>query len=97
LRHRETLGGERLWRSAHVAREGDVENLSYAVHRFGGLDILINNVGMNLLTASVTDTELAVWNKTEETHRPFPQEGGTIAGKSGEDREHLLWPGRRPR
>lgn len=61
-------GGERLLAvPAHVAREGDVENLfDTTVRRFGGLDILVNNVGMNLLTASVTDTDLAVWNKIIE-------------------------------
>src|SRR5512133_3432925 len=50
----ETLGSpERLLAvPAHIAREQDVENLfEAAVRRFGGLDILINNVGMNLLTA----------------------------------------------
>ncbi len=52
---------------AHIAREQDVENLfGAAVDRFGGLDVLINNVGMNLLTTSVTDTDLAVWNKIIE-------------------------------
>ena len=61
-------GGERLLAMpAHVAREGDVETLfNEAVERFGGLDILINNVGMNLLTASVVDADLAVWNKIIE-------------------------------
>ena len=61
-------GGERLYAlPAHVAREGDVERLfDAAVSRFGGLDILVNNVGMNLLTASVVDADLAVWNKIIE-------------------------------
>ena len=61
-------GGERLLAiPTHIAREGDVENLfDTAVRRFGGLDVLINNVGMNLLTASVVDTDLAVWNKILE-------------------------------
>jgi len=61
-------GGERLFAvPAHVAREGDVDALfDAAVGRFGGLDILINNVGMNLLTASVVDAELAQWNKIIE-------------------------------
>jgi 2-deoxy-D-gluconate 3-dehydrogenase len=65
----ETLGGgERLAAlPAHVAREGDVEALfETVVDRFGGLDVLINNVGMNLLTTSVADTDLAVWNKIIE-------------------------------
>lgn len=61
-------GGERLLAvAAHVAKEDDVENFfETAVRQFGGLDILINNVGMNLLTASVTDTDLPVWNKIIE-------------------------------
>jgi NAD(P)-dependent dehydrogenase (short-subunit alcohol dehydrogenase family) len=61
-------GGERLLAlPAHVAREGDVETLfDTAVDRFGGLDVLVNNVGMNLLTTSVADTDLAVWNKIIE-------------------------------
>ena len=61
-------GGERLLTvAAHVAREGDVENLfDTAVRQFGGVDVLVNNVGMNLLTASVTDTDLPVWNKIIE-------------------------------
>ncbi|MDA8125088.1 MAG: SDR family oxidoreductase [Deltaproteobacteria bacterium] len=61
-------GGERLLAvTAHVARETDVEALFAAVvQRFGGLDVLINNVGMNLPTVSVADTDLAVWNKIIE-------------------------------
>ena len=61
-------GGERLLAvPAHVAREGDVENLfETAVRHFGGLDVLINNVGMNLLAASVVDADLPVWNKIIE-------------------------------
>jgi NAD(P)-dependent dehydrogenase (short-subunit alcohol dehydrogenase family) len=61
-------GGERLLAvPAHVAREADVEALfAAAVRRFGGLDVLINNVGMNLPTASVADADLAVWNKIIE-------------------------------
>lgn len=61
-------GGERLLTmAAHVAKEADVENLfDTAVRQFGGIDILVNNVGMNLLTASVIDTELPAWNKIIE-------------------------------
>jgi len=61
-------GGERLLAmAAHVAKEGDVENLfDMTVRQFGGVDVLVNNVGMNLLTASVTDTDLPVWNKIIE-------------------------------
>jgi len=61
-------GGDRLFAlPAHVAREADVETLfDRAVGHFGGLDVLINNVGMNLMTASVADADLAVWNKIIE-------------------------------
>ncbi len=60
-------GGRLLALPAHIAREADVETLfDTAVNRFGGLDVLINNVGMNLLTTSVADTDLAVWNKIIE-------------------------------
>lgn len=49
---------------AHIAKEEDVEKLfSEAVERFGVIDILINNVGMNLLTGSIVDTETNTWNK----------------------------------
>ena len=64
-----TLGGGEglLALPAHVAREADVETLfETALGRFGGLDILVNNVGMNLMTASVADADLAVWNKIIE-------------------------------
>jgi NAD(P)-dependent dehydrogenase (short-subunit alcohol dehydrogenase family) len=49
---------------AHVAKEEDVQNLfDTTVNHFGQLDVLINNVGMNLLTGAFIDTELAVWQK----------------------------------
>jgi len=61
-------GGERLLAvPAHVGREAEVENLfDSAVRQFGGLDVLVNNVGMNLLTSSVVDSDLAVWSKIIE-------------------------------
>lgn len=65
----ETLGGgERLLAlPAHIAREAEVANLfQRAVGHFGRLDVLINNVGMNLPTASVAETEPAAWNKIIE-------------------------------
>lgn len=49
---------------AHVAQEEDVRNLfDTTVSHFGKLDVLVNNVGMNLLTGAFIDTELAVWEK----------------------------------
>ncbi|HQI80374.1 MAG TPA: SDR family oxidoreductase [Deltaproteobacteria bacterium] len=55
--------------SAHIAKEADVEQLFAAVTaRFGTVDALINNVGMNLLTASVADTDTAMWQKIMDTN-----------------------------
>lgn len=49
---------------AHVAREEEVQHLFDATAgHFGRLDVLVNNVGMNLLTGAFIDTELAVWQK----------------------------------
>lgn len=63
-------GGERLLAvPAHVAREEDVARLFQTViGQWGRLDILVNNVGMNLFTSSVVETELATWNKIIETN-----------------------------
>jgi NAD(P)-dependent dehydrogenase (short-subunit alcohol dehydrogenase family) len=55
--------------SAHIAKEDDVEKMFNTVlTKFSRIDALINNVGMNLLTPSVTDTELATWQKIMDTN-----------------------------
>ena len=55
--------------SAHIAKEEDVEKMFNTVlTKFSRIDALINNVGMNLLTASVADTELATWQKIMDTN-----------------------------
>jgi len=62
-------GGELIAIAAHIAREEDVNALFDKIReRFGTVDILINNVGMNLLTSSTVDTEPAVWQKIIETN-----------------------------
>lgn len=63
-------GGERaIAVSAHIAREEDVGRLFDEVMKtFGRVDALINNVGMNLLTSSVTDTEPGLWQKIMDTN-----------------------------
>jgi 2-deoxy-D-gluconate 3-dehydrogenase len=63
-------GGDRLIAvTAHIAREADVENLfDQGAKAFGRIDILINNVGMNLLTASIADTDPSLWNKILESN-----------------------------
>ncbi len=63
-------GGERLFAvPAHIAREEDVNRLFEQVARhFGGLDVLINNVGMNLMTPFVSETEYSLWQKIIDTN-----------------------------
>ena len=54
---------------AHIAREEDVAGLFSRIEEvFGRLDVLINNVGMNLLTASTADAEPATWQKIIDTN-----------------------------
>jgi len=48
---------------AHIAKEEDVENLfNKTIENFGRLDVLINNVGMNIVTALV-DADFSLWQK----------------------------------
>ena len=63
-------GGDNLAAvAAHVAKEADVEALFHQVAtRFGRLDILINNVGMNLMTPGVADTDFGLWQKIVDTN-----------------------------
>ncbi|WP_028324217.1 SDR family NAD(P)-dependent oxidoreductase [Desulfatirhabdium butyrativorans] len=60
----ELNAGDRLLTvSAHVAKPDDVQFLfDRVIATFGTLDILVNNVGMNLIT-SVVDSEPSLWNK----------------------------------
>ena len=53
---------------AHIAKEDDVDNLFEKTKAaFGKVDILINNVGMNIVT-SVVDAEYSLWNKIIESN-----------------------------
>jgi len=55
--------------SAHIAKEGDVEKMFERVlEKFNQVDALINNVGMNLLTASVAETDINLWQKIMDTN-----------------------------
>jgi len=49
---------------AHVSKHEDVDRLFETVQkRLGRLDILVNNVGMNLGTPDIAETEPALWQK----------------------------------
>lgn len=54
---------------ANVGRSDEVTALFQGVeNRFGKLDILVNNVGMNILTPSVTETDEGLWDKIIATN-----------------------------
>lgn len=55
--------------AAHVAEEEQVEKLFAAVlEAFGRLDVLVNNVGMNLLMPAVAEADPAAWRKIIDTN-----------------------------
>lgn len=66
----EMLGAENVMTvPAHIAKEEDVEDLfSSVMDRYARLDVLINNVGMNLMTPFIADTEFSLWQKIIETN-----------------------------
>lgn len=61
----ELNGGERLLTfAANISKPEEVESLfNAAVERFNGIDALVNNMGMNLMTSSVVDADFSMWQK----------------------------------
>ena len=54
--------------AAHVGKEADVDRLfDETMARFGQVDVLVNNVGMNLI-AGVVDADPSVFSKTIESN-----------------------------
>ena len=57
---------------AQVANAGDAQQVAALFQavsdRFGKLDILVNNVGMNILTPSLADVDEGLWNKILQTN-----------------------------
>jgi NAD(P)-dependent dehydrogenase (short-subunit alcohol dehydrogenase family) len=67
------MGLEMMAQAAHVGKSDQVGALFQAVEeRFGRLNILVNNVGMNLLTPSVTGSDEALWDKIIESNLKGP-------------------------
>jgi NAD(P)-dependent dehydrogenase (short-subunit alcohol dehydrogenase family) len=57
-----------LAQTANVGKSDDVKTLFDAVgERFGRLDILINNVGTNILTPSTVEADEGLWDKIMKT------------------------------
>ena len=49
---------------AHLGKVEDIDSMFETVTKeFGGLDILVNNMGMNIFTPSVVDADEALWDK----------------------------------
>ena len=62
-------GIEVMARSAHIGKSDQVTALFQGLEgHFGRLDILINNVGMNIMTPSVAEVEEGLWDKIIETN-----------------------------
>jgi NAD(P)-dependent dehydrogenase (short-subunit alcohol dehydrogenase family) len=62
--------GLKLWaRAAHVGKSDHVKALFTDLGKeFGALDILVNNVGTNILTPSVAEADEGLWDKLIETN-----------------------------
>ena len=65
----ELKGGDNLLAvSAHIAREEEVNALfDQTLEKFGTVDALINNVGMNIVTGTV-DADFGVWQKIVDSN-----------------------------
>ncbi len=62
---KELCGEENLLAvTANLSKPEEVESLfSVAIGKFQRIDALVNNMGMNLMTASVADAEISMWQK----------------------------------
>jgi NAD(P)-dependent dehydrogenase (short-subunit alcohol dehydrogenase family) len=63
------MGLDVFAKAAHVAKPDQLDLLfKTAEEEFGRLDILVNNVGMNILTPYVAEAEEGLWDKILETN-----------------------------
>jgi NAD(P)-dependent dehydrogenase (short-subunit alcohol dehydrogenase family) len=59
--------------SANIGKSDQVKAIIQAIEeKFGRLDILINNVGMNILTPSVVEADEGLWDKILESNLKGP-------------------------
>jgi NAD(P)-dependent dehydrogenase (short-subunit alcohol dehydrogenase family) len=66
VKAREQLG-EVVAVAAHLGKAEEVEQLFSTVRNtFGGLDILVNNMGMNIFTPSTVEADIGLWDKIME-------------------------------
>jgi NAD(P)-dependent dehydrogenase (short-subunit alcohol dehydrogenase family) len=66
MKAREELG-EAITVAAHLGKAEAVEQLFQTVQKeFGGLDILVNNMGMNIFTPATAEADIGLWDKIME-------------------------------
>ena len=62
-------GLEVMAQPAHIGKSDQVAGLFQVIdEQFGGLDILVNNVGMNILTPAVSEADEGLWDKIIESN-----------------------------
>jgi len=67
VRKMESMGLDVLAQAAHMGKSRDVDVLFQGIReKFGRLDILVNNMGMNLPTPSVAELDEGLWDKILE-------------------------------
>jgi len=86
-----SLGHEVMARPAHIGKADQVKSLIESLEaELGRLDILINNVGMNIFTPSLIDSDESLFDKVMETNLKGPyivtKEAVRLIRKSGEGR-----------
>jgi NAD(P)-dependent dehydrogenase (short-subunit alcohol dehydrogenase family) len=87
--------GDILILSANISKAEEVDKLFQTIRaEFGGLDILVNNVGMNILTPFIMEADIALWEKILDSNlksafmcarQAFPllrEQGGVIVNIS---------------
>jgi 2-deoxy-D-gluconate 3-dehydrogenase len=61
--------GNLLALPANISKAEEVEKLFQGIQdEFGGLDILINNMGMNIFTPSTVESDVALWEKIMDSN-----------------------------
>ncbi len=63
------MPGNLMTLQAHIGKPEDVDRLFETIEKtYGKLDILINNVGMNLITPGIADLDPSLWQKIMDTN-----------------------------
>ena len=61
-----------LWQAADVTNRAQVDRMVTAVHdRFGGVDVLVNNVGGNVDFDAFVDSDPQTWDQDMRAGRSF--------------------------